>query len=235
MTTRRHVLPMALLGLAGCALTGPARRADRHLARHEFVAAIWEYGNAIDRGNSDPDVAWHRACTLRIMGDEREAERDLVRAARAGSIEAKALLMAARGVSDLSIPRQLIDRYPDAEWAWALYGDCLMRAQRPDDAAMAYERSLAIDPRGDIAQSVRYNLVLALLRQGRLEEATSQLNSYLTYLDGQPGADERLLAGILAYGRGDWAGARAAWRGLPSAVRAALRHTVGDEDAFSEL
>ena len=194
---------VGLCGLIGCGGVSPARRGDRCFARGEIVSAIWHYGEAIEQGNTDPDVAYRRAAALRLMRDDRGAERDLVRAARWGSLEARGLLMLQRGIHDLDTARALADRHPDKSWAWSLYGDCLLAANRPDDAALVYGRALRLDPTTDLAQKVRHNLILALLRDDRIDAAERHLNDYLTLLDGSPEHEGRSLAGLLAYARGN--------------------------------
>jgi len=180
-------------------------------------------------------VPLRRAAAFRLLGDSQAAERELARAARLGSVEAKALLAARRGVADLATARALAEAHADESWAWSLFGDLLLRAGRPDDAATAYQRALALRPDGEFALRVRYNLIAALLRCGRVAEARRQLNSYLEALDRPPDADERYLAGLVAYAEGDYQRTAEHWRHLAPSVRERVRQVVGDEPALAGL
>ncbi|MFP4056741.1 MAG: hypothetical protein ACLF0G_07720 [Candidatus Brocadiia bacterium] len=225
---------VAVLGLSGCGPAGHARRGDRHLARGEHVAAIWEYGEALER-REDPDVALRRACALSIMGDGQGARSHLARAARAGSIQARALLAAQRGIHDLAAAEALVARHPRKSWAWAYYGDSLLAAARPADAAGAYQRALHEGLQGPLGHAVRYNLALALLCAGDRQAAARSYKAYCLARDHPPGPQGRFLGGLLAYARGDHAAAMAHWRSLPQPLRARVRQIVGDEPAFAEL
>lgn len=225
---------VGVLVCAGCVAPRHARRGDRHLERGEYVSAIWEYGRALD-GREDGEVALRRACAFRLMGDPEGADGDLERAALAGSVEAKALLTARRGVGDAASAEQLTRQHPDWAWTWALYGDSLLRSGRPKDAVEAYRTALAKGLDGDLLPPVLHNLALAQAQTQQYDAATETYRRYRALRGDRPRPGDHYLAGLLAYARGDHARAFAEWRQCPERTRAELRRTVGDERAFAGL
>jgi predicted Zn-dependent protease len=169
------------------------------------------------------------------MGDDRGAEADLARAARAGSVEAKALLGAQRGPRDVAAARDLTERHPRKAWTWALYGDALLDGNRPADAATAYRTALDGGLDGPLALAARYNLTVALLRTGETQAAARSFADYRLALGRPLPPDGHYLAGLLAYAQGDHAAAMAEWRGLPEPMRSRVRRVVGDEAYYTGL
>jgi len=231
----RNFAVLLFVGLtAGCGTQAHLATGDRYFAKGEYVAAIYEYGKVLEK-EDHPEAALRRACALKMMGHDEAAEGDLVRAARAGSTEAKALLGASQGAADISALQKVVEQYPDSAWVWALFGDCLLQDNQPDAAAKTYEEALKRGPKGRLAAAVLYNLTLAHIRAGDCQAATRSFVQYRTVAD-QPMSDaDRYLAGLLAYARGDYAAAAAEWRTLPAGMRERIRQTLPGEETLASV
>jgi len=222
------VMVIAGLLLAGCS-ANPMVRGDRKFAEGEYVEAIREYGLVLEKGEN-ADAALRRACAFKMMGHDEAAEGDLIRAARAGSVEARAMLAAIRGAADMTVFDKLTRQYPDSPWVWALYGDCLLQAGDSEKAVKAYEQALAKGLTGPMATSVLYNLALAHVCTGDPTAAETRFEQYRTVNDSPPSAADHYLAGLLAYARGDRETAGAEWRAMPEQWRDRIGDALPGEE-----
>ncbi len=222
-------LALAAALAAGCAEGGPMQRGDRHYARGEYVDAIYEYGQVLD-AEDNPDAALRRACAYHRMGHAESAAADLARAARCGSPEARALVAAGPGHADPDALGAVAEARPDKAWPWALYGDALLEADRPDEAAAAYDRALGLDPGPDLAAGCLYNTALADLHRGDTDAAARHLAAYRGVAAEPEGEAAAYLEGLVAYARGERSDAAAAWARLSPAARARLRTALPGED-----
>jgi len=219
------IFAWALLA-AGCATH--AARGQRHFARGEYVAAIWEYEKALE-DRPDPRVALRLAAARLEMGEGEGALRALDAAARAGSPEAGALVAARSGACGVASARALTETHPGKGWAWALYGDALAGEGRRDEAAEAWRRCLERGGERRLRRAVLYNLTAALVRSGDYDEARRTAAMMIGEAGEGLSGGEAYLAGVAAYAAGDLDAARGSWARLGDQERSRALSAVGDQ------
>ncbi|MDR3299922.1 MAG: tetratricopeptide repeat protein [Candidatus Accumulibacter sp.] len=130
--------------------------------------------------NAERNAARARIVSCFTAGDFPEAEQAARRLFQADAGDEEALHLLAqtvnrlgRGGEALALMRDLLDLNPMRAGYHNDYGAMLAALERWPEAEAAYRMSLALEPAGIVA---RFNLALALSRQGRLDEALARLD-----------------------------------------------------------
>ena len=130
---------------------------------------------------------------------------------------------------DLDAAEALVEKHPHKRWVRALYGDCLLRAGRAEEARDSYIEALSLGLAGRMKEKVLYNLTVAHLEMKRYDEAARVFDDLSEGLDRPLDDAERRLAGVVAYAQGDRRTAARCWRGLPPTMRRDVASVIGDE------
>lgn len=171
-----------------------------------------EFGNArFNKPAADASLQTTLASAYRALGKPDESTAALGAALAADAKYSPALILDARRKATdrnfdaaLSIVEEVIGREPGNTEAWKLKGDILHYAlNRPDDALAAYRKALQADPK---FLAGHFDVLGLLMQQGRLDEATTQLDQLKKVAAQHP--QTRFFEAQLAYQRKDFKSAR---------------------------
>ncbi len=109
-----------------------------------------------------------------------------------------------------------VSRFPDhplTEWAWPYLGDARLRLDKPEAAAAAFKTSLDKHPNGKLATEAKFGLARSEEALNR-PDAAAAIYGELAKGDGSRAASSHLRLGSLAFDRGRYADAVAAFADL---------------------
>jgi putative PEP-CTERM system TPR-repeat lipoprotein len=211
---------LSLVALSACdvfiSADGRIERARAEIAKGDYQAAVIDLKNALESEPNRPQARLLLAQASLQLGDVRDAEKELRRAREAGAKPEEVAELTAETQLALGQGGELLAQIDSkqivlGEPLLSIYrGEALLAMGKPEDAAVAFEAALRVDPKR----------VRALIGLARARAGQRQADEALKLLDGVPQNSPEHAAALLC--RGEILAAQGRFADAQNTLHAAL-------------